>query len=320
MMKTQSDTTFTLRGAMTALVTPFREGAVDVAALTTLIERQVEGGIDWLVPCGTTGESPTLIDWLVPCGTTGESPTLTAAECDQVLAVVLKHAGGRCGVLAGAGTNNTIATIERCRRAADAGVHAVMLVAPYYNRPPQEGLYRHYATIAEAVDLPIVLYNVPTRTGVKIAVDTVVRLRQQFGHIVAIKDATGELDGVTELLSRCDITVLSGDDTLTWPMLSVGAEGVISVISNLCPSLVKSMVDDATGAGQREGLSLHRRLFDLAAGIGRFGSNPLPIKTALALRGLIAEEFRLPLCPLPGEARAAIEQVLRRHELLGDDD
>jgi len=303
-MTNQSDTTFSLRGAMTALVTPFREGAVDMGALTTLIERQVEGGIDWLVPCGTTGESP----------------TLTAAEGDEILAMVLKHAGGRCGVLAGAGTNSTAATIDRCRRAADAGAHAVMLVAPYYNRPPQEGLYRHYASIANAVELPIVLYNVPTRTGVKIGVDTVVRLRQEFGHIVAVKDATGELDGVTELLSRCDITVLSGDDTLTWPMLSVGAAGVISVISNLCPSLVKSMVDAAAGGVHGEGLALHRKLFDLAVGIGRFGPNPLPIKTALALRGLIAEEFRLPLCPLPSEARTAIEQVLRRHELLSDDD
>jgi len=303
MTTTRDDTTFSLRGAMTALVTPFREGVLDIAALETLIERQVEGGIDWLVPCGTTGESP----------------TLTASERDQVLAMVLKQAGGRCGVLAGAGTNSTAATIENCRRAADAGAHAVMLVAPYYNRPPQEGLYRHYATVAEAVEMPIVLYNVPTRTGVKIGVDTVVRLRQQFGHIVAIKDATGDLDGVTETLSQCDITVLSGDDTLTWPMLSLGAAGVVSVISNLCPSLVKSMVDSGLGGGDRDGLALHRKLFDLAAGIGKFGPNPLPIKTALALRGLIAEEFRLPLCPVPADARDEIEQVLRRHELLRED-
>jgi len=298
-MTAHDGTTFSLCGAMTALVTPFKGGALDLPALETLIDRQVEGGIDWLVPCGTTGESP----------------TLTAKERDHVLSMVLARAGGRCGVLAGAGCNNTADTIERCRKAAGAGAHAVMLVAPYYNCPTQEGLFRHFAAVAEAVEFPIVLYNVPVRTGVTISADTVVRLRQAFGHIVAIKDATGNLDGVTELLTRCDITVLSGDDTLTWPMLSVGASGVISVISNLCPHLVKSMVD-AGFAGAQDGIVLHRKAYDLASGIGRLGPNPLPIKTALAVRGLIQEEFRLPLCPLDAAAKVEIEQILRRHELL----
>jgi len=299
---TAHDITFSLRGAMTALVTPFKAGDLDEPALELLVERQVEGGIHWLVPCGTTGESPTLSD----------------RERDRVLSIVLARAGGRCGVLVGAGCNSTASTIDRCRHAAGAGAHAVMLVAPYYNRPTQEGLFRHYAAVAEAVELPIVLYNVPGRTGVTIATDTVVRLREAFDHIVAIKDATGNLDGVTELLTRCDITVLSGDDTLTWPMLSVGGSGLISVVSNLCPNLLTSMVEAGLARSQ-DGLVLHRKVFDLASALGRLGPNPLPIKTALAIRGLIEEEFRLPLCPLDREARVEIEQVLRRHELLTED-
>ncbi len=290
-----------LQGSMTALVTPFRDGAVDFSALERLVERQIEGGTDWLVPCGTTGETP----------------TLTRAEREQVLASVLKHTNGRCGVMVGAGSNSTANTIERCREAVGAGADAVMLVAPYYNRPAQEGLYRHFASVAESVELPIVLYNVPARTGVTIGVEVVVRLRAAYGHIVAIKDATGCLDGVTEMLTRCDITVLSGDDTLTWPMLSLGAKGVVSVIANLCPDLVKSMVTAGRDGHYESGLALHRKLFDLASGIGEYGPNPIPIKTALSIRGLIREEFRLPLCPLSADARSVIETVLRRHELLG---
>lgn len=300
MVKERNDTRI-LQGSMTALVTPFRDGAVDFVAMERLVERQVEGGTDWLVPCGTTGETP----------------TLTRTERAQVLATVLKHADERCGVMVGAGSNSTTNTIERCRAAADAGADAVMLVAPYYNRPTQEGLYRHFAAVAEAVELPIVLYNVPARTGVTIGADVVARLRTAYGHIVAIKDATGCLDGVTEMLTRCDITVLSGDDTLTWSMLCLGAKGVISVIANLCPELVKSMVTAGLDGHSENGLSLHRKLFDLASGIGEYGPNPIPIKTALSIRGLIREEFRLPLCPLSTDARSVIETVLRRHELLG---
>jgi 4-hydroxy-tetrahydrodipicolinate synthase len=201
------------------------------------------------------------------------------------------------------------------------------VVAPYYNRPTPEGLFRHYAKVAESVELPIVLYNVPIRTGVNIVNDVVVRLCESFPNIVAIKDATGNIDNATELRSRCDIAVLSGDDSLTWPFLAVGAVGVISVIANLSPSLMKSLLkaalgDPGCGAGFKpvsqansSALQIHRKVYDLAVGIGRYGPNPIPIKTAMAIAGLVKEEFRLPLCPLDEQARAGVERVLRRHEI-----
>ncbi len=290
-----------LRGAMTALVTPFRDGAIDWAALDALVDRQIAGGIDWLVPCGTTGESP----------------TLSTKERDELLERVPARSNGRCSVLAGTGSNSTAEAIERTRRAAAGGANAAMLVAPYYNRPTPEGLFRHFAAIAEAVDLPIVLYDVPTRTGVTIPIDVIVRLRESFPNVVAIKDATGDVDRVSELISRCDITVLSGDDSLTLPLMVVGAKGLVSVLSNLAPLLVVTLVRAALSGDWAVAQRHHRSLFDLATGLGGCGPNPLPIKTALAIRGEIAEEFRLPLCPLDGDARREIDTVLRRHELLG---
>jgi len=301
MTSSQTTSSTELRGSMTALVTPFRDGEVDWPRLDALVDRQIAGGTDWLVPCGTTGESP----------------TLTSSEHDKVLERVVTRAGNRRPVLAGTGTNSTSETIRRTRMAAEAGADAALVVAPYYNRPTPEGLFRHFAEVAESVNLPIVLYNVPFRTGVNISNDVVVRLREAYPNIVAIKHATGSVDGVTELLGRCDIAVLSGDDSLTWPMMALGAVGVISVIGNISPSLLKSLVTAALEGDQSAALRHHRKLYDLAEGIGRHGPNPLPIKTAMAICGLIEEEFRLPLCPLGREARADIEQVLRRHELLG---
>jgi 4-hydroxy-tetrahydrodipicolinate synthase len=285
---------------MTALVTPFRDGDVDWACLQKLVDRQIEGGTDWLVPCGTTGESATLDD----------------AEQQRILDTVLATAAGRCPVMAGTGSNNTAESVRRTRRAAKAGAAAALVVVPYYNRPPQEGLFRHYAKIAESAEIPIVLYNVPPRTGVSLTNDTVVRLREGFANIVAIKHATGSVEGVTELRGRCDIAVLSGDDPLTWPLMALGAVGVVSVLSNLCPSLLKSLVSAGKKGDCAAALRYHARVHDLAAGIGRYGPNPLPIKTAMAINGLLEEEFRLPLCPLEAEARNGIELVLRRHELL----
>ncbi|MBU0718378.1 MAG: 4-hydroxy-tetrahydrodipicolinate synthase [Planctomycetes bacterium] len=288
-----------VRGAMTALVTPFRNGEIDWPRVDALVDRQIDGGTDWLVPCGTTGETP----------------TLAPAEREQLAEAVIARSGGRCPVMVGTGTNSTAATVRQTRQAAAAGADAVVIVAPYYNRPTAEGLFRHFAAVAEAVDLPIVLYNVPKRTGVSIDNDVVVRLRDQFPHIVAIKHATGSVDGVTDLLSRCDIEVLSGDDALTWPLMALGAGGVISVVSNLTPSLVKSQVVAATGGDLVAAERCHRKVYAVAEGIGRYGPNPVPIKTAMAINGLLEEEFRLPLCPLDSEGRAGIERVLRGHEL-----
>ncbi len=288
-----------LRGSMTALVTPFREGQVDWVCLDRLVDRQIDGGIDVLVPCGTTGETP----------------TLTSAEWVEYVDRVITQVAGRCQVMVGTGSNSTVVTVDQTRRAAAAGATAALIVAPYYNRPTAEGLYRHFAEVAESVDLPIVLYNVPARTGVDIPNDVVVRLRESFPHVVAIKHATGTVDGVTELLGRCDIDVLSGDDTLVWPLMALGAVGAISVVSNLSPSLMKSLVVAALHGDCSAALRHHRRVYALAAGISDYGPNPVPIKTAMALNGLLHEEFRLPLCPVTSEARAAIAGLLNRLEL-----
>ena len=285
---------------MAALVTPFRNGDVDWRCLEALVDRQIDGGTDWLVPLGTTGESP----------------TLSSSERDRLLETVIGRSNGRRPVLVGTGGNNTAETVDRTKRAASAGADAALIVAPYYNRPTPEGLFRHFATIADAVELPIVLYNVPIRTGVDIVNDVVVRLRESHQNIVAIKDASGGVDRITDLLGRCDITVLSGDDALTWPLMSLGAVGVISVLANLTPELIKSLIEAAKAGDAERVLPLHRKVDDLALGIGRFGPNPLPIKTAMAMNGLLDEEFRLPLCPLDANEREGIASVLRRHELM----
>jgi 4-hydroxy-tetrahydrodipicolinate synthase len=289
-----------LRGSMTALVTPFRDGNVDWPRVGALVDRQIEDGTDWLVPLGTTGETP----------------TLRSEERERLLDSVVDRVSGRCGIMAGTGTNDTAETVERTKSAVAAGVDAALVVAPCYNRPTPEGLFRHFAKVAESVDLPIVLYNVPARTGVNLTNDVVVRLRRAFSNVVAIKDATGTVNGITDLCGRCDITVLSGDDALTLPMMALGAVGVVSVLANLSPSLMKSLVDAALGGDWGTALRLHRKIHDLAVGLGRLGPNPLPIKTAMAIAGLLDEEFRLPLCPLGADAREEIRHLLGRHELL----
>jgi 4-hydroxy-tetrahydrodipicolinate synthase len=290
-----------VRGAMTALVTPFRDGDVDWPALDRLVDRQIEGGTDWIVALGTTGESPTITD----------------DERAQIIKAVLARAGDRYRAMIGTGTNSTAHSIELTRQAEKLGAHAALVVTPYYNRPTQEGMFAHFAAVADSVEIPIILYNVPIRTGVSLQNETVIRLREKHRNVVAIKDATGSVDGVTDLMSRSDITVLCGDDVLTWPMMSLGALGVISVISNLVPSLMKSLVDAAAMGNTVEAQRLHRRVYDLANGIGRFGPNPIPIKTAMAVAGMISGEFRLPLMPVAAEARDGIERVLRRHEIVG---
>lgn len=296
-MKTQ---TLPVRGSMTAMVTPFRAGDVDWPAVDQLVERQINGGTSWLVPCGTTGESPVLLE----------------TEQDELISRVIQAARGRAPVMAGTGSNCTRKTIERTRRAFSLGANAALVVAPYYNRPSQEGLFGHYAALAEAVDGPIVLYNVPPRTGCSISNDVIARLRERFPHVVALKHATGSVDGVTDLRSRCDIAVLSGDDVITWPLMALGCTGVVSVISNIVPGLVKSLVEAGLRGDAGAVTPLHRKVYDLADGLSRFGPNPVPIKTAMAAVGWIADEFRLPLCPVDPAARGAIEQLLRRHEIV----
>jgi 4-hydroxy-tetrahydrodipicolinate synthase len=290
-----------IKGSITALVTPFRGGQVDLEALDRLVDRQIAAGTDWLAVCGTTGEAPTLSD----------------DEQEKILSRVLTRTSGRCPVMMGTGTYDTATTIARTRRAGEGGAQAALIVTPYYNRPSQLGLFQHFAAVARESAIPIVLYNVPARTGVHLANDTVVRLRKEFSNVIALKDASNSTEHVTDLLSRSDITVLCGDDSLTLPMMSLGAVGVISVLSNLLPQLMKSMVTAAASGDLQSARGYHRKVQDLAQQLARSGPNPVPIKTAMALCGLLHEEFRLPLCQMEAESRLSIQQVLRRHEVGG---
>ena len=281
-------------GAWTALVTPFRNDAVDERALRDLVEAQIRGGIDGLVPCGTTGESV----------------NLSHAEYVKVIEIVVDQARGRVPVVAGSGTASTRHAIELSRAAKDAGAAGLLVVAPYYNRPTQEGLYAHFRAIAEAVDLPIVLYNIPGRTGVDVALATLERLAA-VASIVAVKEATGNVLRSADIAAKLGerFTILSGDDALTLPIMAVGGHGVISVASNLVPAEVARVVHlyrDGELAGAR---ALSQRLRALYEVMG-IETNPGPIKAALALCGRIAPEIRLPMV-LPTEvSQARIRSVL----------
>lgn len=280
-------------GCTVALVTPFRDGEVDFDALRSLVE--------WHISQGT----PTLS----PVGTTGESPTLSHEEHERVIATVVEQCRGRARVLAGTGSNATSEAVRLTRFAHRAGADGALVVAPYYNRPSQEGLFRHYATLAEACDLPIVLYNVPSRTGRNLEPGTVERLGC-FPTIVAIKEAAGSLDQVSELLLRTDMALLSGDDSLTLPMLAVGARGVVSVVGNLVPRDVLALVDDFRHGRLDEARRRHMALFPLCRDMLGLGPNPVPVKTAMAMLGRGNGEMRLPLCPLDEAARESLRQSL----------
>ncbi|HEX8201856.1 MAG TPA: 4-hydroxy-tetrahydrodipicolinate synthase, partial [Isosphaeraceae bacterium] len=248
-------------GCTVALVTPFRDGEVDLDAL--------RGLVDWHVEQGT--------DVVSPVGTTGESPTLTHAEHERIIAAVVEHAAGRVKVLPGTGSNATAEAVRLTQFAARAGADGALLVAPYYNRPSQEGLYAHYARVAEAVDLPLVLYNVPGRTGRNIEPETVERLAR-LGPVVAIKEASGSLDQVSDILVRTELTVLSGDDSLTLPMLAVGAEGVVSVVANLVPRDVLALLDAFRRGAMGEARRHHAALFPLCRDLLGIAANPIPVK------------------------------------------
>src|SRR6516162_4605199 len=255
-------------GCTVALVTPFRDGEVDFAALLA--------SVDWQISQGT--------QVLSPVGTTGESPTLTHDEHERVIAAVVERAAGRAKVLPGTGSNSTTEAIRLTRFAAKAGADGALIVSPYYNRPTQEGLYAHFARIAESVEIPLVVYNVPSRTGRNVEPETVERLAR-VGPVVAVKEASGSLDQVSELLVRTDLTVLSGDDSLNLPMLSVGAEGVVSVVGNLVPREVAAMVEAYQGGRVDEAGRRHARLFPLSRDLLGLAPNPVPVKAALSLLG-----------------------------------
>ncbi|MDD5698994.1 MAG: 4-hydroxy-tetrahydrodipicolinate synthase [Victivallaceae bacterium] len=287
-----------LQGVYTALVTPFSNGQVDYAVLRELVERQIAGGVDGIVPVGTTGESP----------------TLSFAEHQQVIEEVIRAANKRCTIIAGTGANSTAEAIELTKHAKAAGADASLQVTPYYNKPTQEGLYRHFSAVADEAGLPIVLYNVPGRTGVPIAVDTVARLSRN-PNVIAVKEAAGSTERVSQVLDVCEITVLSGDDALTLPMMAVGATGIISVASNLIPAEMKAMVDAFAAGNMKKALELHLKYYCLFR--DQFiETNPIPIKTALALAGIIEEEFRLPLCKIADANRIKLTASLKRCGIL----
>jgi 4-hydroxy-tetrahydrodipicolinate synthase len=288
-----------LAGCTVALVTPFRDGQVDEAALKSLVEWQISEG------------TPTLS----PVGTTGEAPTLSHEEHERVIALVVETAAGRAKVIPGTGSNSTAEAIRLTRFAARAGADGALLVAPYYNRPSQEGLYRHFATIAGAVDLPLILYNIPGRTGRNVEPETVERLAE-LGPIVAIKEAAGSLDQVSELVTRTNLTVLSGDDSLTLPMLAVGAEGVVSVVGNLVPRDVRALIDAFVKGKLEEARARHARLFPLCKELLGLAPNPVPLKAAMELLGRGNGELRLPMCAVDGNSREILRQALFHYGLL----
>jgi len=292
-----------LRGCATALVTPFTgDGAVDEKRLRELIEYQIASGVRVLVPCGTTGESVTMSD----------------DENRLVIRTTVELSRGRAKVIAGTGSNSTSVTIERSKAARELGVDGVLTVAPYYNKPTQEGLYAHFRAIAEAVNgLPVVIYNVPGRTSSNISADTTLRLARDCDNIVAVKEASGNLSQIMEILrSRPEgFRVISGDDALTLPMIALGADGLISVASNEAPKLMSELNDHALAGNWDEARALHYRLLPLMEA-NFIESSPGPVKAAMALMGLLEENLRLPLVPVQEKTRARMREVLNELGLL----
>jgi 4-hydroxy-tetrahydrodipicolinate synthase len=281
-------------GAITALITPFRDGKLDESRFREQVEHQIKSGIDGLVPVGTTGESP----------------TLDFPEHERVIALTVEIAKGRVPVIAGAGGNATTEALELHGFAKRAGATAALSVNPYYNKPSQEGLYRHFMTLADNVDLPIVLYNIPGRTGITMTPQTVARLNEH-PNVVAIKEATGSLDMASEIMSLCDITVVSGDDSLTLPLMSIGGKGVISVASNLLPAQVKQLTKLALAGNFAEARTVHTKLFPLFKSLFLDG-NPAGIKHAMKVAGRDTGEMRLPLWEANDAAKRAIEEQVRK--------
>lgn len=292
-----------LRGCATALITPFTsEGAVDDRRLRELIEYQIAGGVKVLVPCGTTGESVTMSD----------------AENELVIRTTIELARGRAKVIAGAGSNSTAVAIEKARAARSLGADAALCVAPYYNKPTQEGLYQHFRAIAEAVNnFPVVIYNVPGRTSSNIAAETTLRLARDVENIVAVKEASGNLSQIMEILRGRpeNFRVISGDDSLTLPMIALGAEGLISVASNEAPELMSRLNNEALAGNWDEARALHYKLLPLMEG-NFIESSPGPVKAALALMGMIEEKLRLPLVPVQEKTRARMREILSEIGLL----
>ena len=287
-----------MQGAMTALITPFKNGKIDEDTYARLIQRQIDNGIDWVVPVGTTGESA----------------TLTHAEhkrCIEIAVEVCK--GSDTKVLAGAGSNSTHEAVDLAKFAEEKGADAILSVSPYYNKPTQRGLYEHYKTLADAVEIPVVLYNVPGRTCSNIEVDTAVKLFNDVENIVAIKEATGKIENVVALCSKSGISVISGDDAINYPIIASGGKGVISVTSNLLPNKIANLVHSALKGDFLTSREINEELYELNK-ILFIESNPIPIKYAMFEAGLIPSlEYRLPLVEPSEESKKKIKAVLKKY-------
>lgn len=281
-------------GALTALVTPFRNGEVDVEALEGMVEFQIHNGIHGLVPCGTTGETP----------------AMTEDEDRLVISTVVRVANGRVPVVAGSGSNSTDMAIKYTRMAQEEGADGSLQVTPYYNKPTQEGLYRHFATIAESTDLPIILYNIPGRTAVTVSAETIARLAE-LPNIVGVKESTLSMNMVSDIKSLCgeEFAILSGDDPMTLPMMALGGQGVISVASNVAPAAVSDMVRALLEDDWERGRELHYELLPLFRALF-VETNPIPVKTASSILGLCSDEMRLPMIQLQGENLDTLRRVM----------
>ena len=288
------------KGSMVALVTPFKAGTVDDEGLRRLVEFQISNGTDVLCPCGTTGESA----------------TLSLEEHERVIQITIQAAAGRVPVMAGTGSNNTEEAIRLSRHAKKAGATGCLLITPYYNRPTQEGLYLHFAKVAGAVEIPIVLYNVPGRTGVNMLPETIERLAK-IPSIVGIKEASGSLEQVSQIINRCgdDFAVISGDDANTLPLMAVGGVGAISVTANIAPALCASMIRAVQAGDWSEARRIHHRLLPLHNAMF-LQTNPIPVKTAIGMMGIVSGEVRLPLCPMPDDLNAKLRGILKQYEIL----
>jgi 4-hydroxy-tetrahydrodipicolinate synthase len=291
----------TFQGSFVALVTPFRNGKVDEATLRELVELHVANGTDGLIPCGTTGESP----------------TLSHDEHHRVVEVVIEAARGRIRVVAGTGSYSTSDAIEMTKHAERAGAAGALVVNPYYNKPTQEGLYRHFRAVAESVAIPILVYNIQSRTAINVETDTMARLARDVKNIAGVKEASGSLDQMSQVIAACgpDFSVLSGDDNITLPLLAIGGSGVVSVIANIVPRETAELVHAALDGDWKRARDLHYRLFPLARA-AFIETNPIPIKEAMAMAGMLEPEFRLPMCRMSDANREKLRAILKPYGLI----
>ncbi len=286
------------KGSYVALVTPFKDGKVDEKVFRQLIEFHIDNGTDGILPCGCTGEAA----------------TLNMAEQKRLIKIAVEMSDKRIPVLAGTGSNSTAEAIELTSAAKKAGSDGALIITPYYNKPTPEGQYRHYEAIAREVDIPIMLYNVPSRTGVSMLPSMVARL-SKIDNIVAIKEAAGSVQQVVDILSLCDITVMSGDDSMTLPFMSVGAKGIVSVVGNIIPRKVHDLAQSFLDGKYETTKKIHYEIIDLCCSMF-IETNPLPVKTALSMMGMVEEEWRMPLCEMEEENRRKLRGVLERYGLV----